>query len=204
MAPPEVWGPPVWNLIHTLSSKIREDAYPILYTHLFNIIVKICKFLPCPECSNDASIFLAKIKSSDIKTKNEFKNIFYLFHNYVNTKKRKKLYNYHDLRVYEFYNLNKTINNFIINYQTKGNMKLLTESFQRIFVIKEFKNFITKYYRAFIPKLNIPSQICKTNCEIINDDNIDIKNDNIDIKNDNIDIKNDVDNLNINENNVSQ
>jgi hypothetical protein len=167
MSPPEVWGPAIWRLFHTLIERLNEDVYSYVSPQLFNMIVKICKFLPCPECSNDATNFLAKIKMSDIKTKAEFKNTFYLFHNWVNAKKRKQLFNYSYMSVYRKYKLIDVINNFIANYQTKGNMKLLTESFQRHFVIKDFKQWITRYIRAFIPTVNIPKQLTQSEENII-------------------------------------
>ena len=81
MSPPEVWGPAVWSLIHTLADHLQDDAYNYISPHLFNLIVRICKFLPCPECSADASRFLAKINPSSLKTKLEFKHTLYIFHN---------------------------------------------------------------------------------------------------------------------------
>ena len=121
--------------------------------------MRICKFLPCPDCSNDASIFLAKIKLSDMKNKTEFKNTFYLFHNWVNAKKRKALFNYSHMNVYGRYRLIDVLNDFYAKYQTKGNMKLLTESFQRQFVIKDFNNWIKYTIAAFVPRINIPQQL---------------------------------------------
>ena len=159
MSPPEVWGPAVWTLFHTLGEKINEEAYPYVSNELFKLIVRICKFLPCPECSADASNFLAKIKVSELKTKTDFKNTFYLFHNYVNSKKRKRLFNYANLNVYNKYRLVDVVNNFIANYHTKGNMRMLTESFQRQFVIKDFKNWFTRSIQAFIKRVNIPPAI---------------------------------------------
>ena len=105
MSPPEIWGPSVWRLFHTLSEKINENAYIALSPQLFNFFVRICKFLPCPYCSTDASNFLAKIKLSSIKNKSEFKNTFYLFHNYVNAKKRRRLFNYANMHMYSKYKL---------------------------------------------------------------------------------------------------
>ena len=131
MSPPEIWGPPIWTLFHTLSEKINPEVYIQVINSMFGMIVRICNFLPCPECSKDATIFLAKIKISNYKTKNDFKNMLYLFHNYVNTKKRKPLFNYADINKYSNLNLEQVVKNFIKNYNTKGNMKLLTESFQR-------------------------------------------------------------------------
>ena len=83
MSPPEVWGPPIWTLFHVLAEKINERAYPFYAGQLFSVIKNICSALPCPECTSDASIFLGKIKIQDLKTKNDFKNMVYLFHNYA-------------------------------------------------------------------------------------------------------------------------
>jgi sulfur relay (sulfurtransferase) DsrC/TusE family protein len=159
MSQPEVWGPAVWRLFHTLSERLNDNAYNALSRQLFGFFVRICKFLPCPDCSNDASIFLAKIRFSDIKNKIEFKNTFYLFHNWVNAKKRKPLFNYGNINNYSKYRLVDVLNDFYAKYQTKGNMKLLTESFQRQFVVKDFNNWIKYTIAAFVPRINIPQQL---------------------------------------------
>jgi hypothetical protein len=159
MSPPEVWGPAVWTLFHTLIEKLNTDAYAFVINSMFNIIVRICKYLPCPDCSNDASNFLAKINLNNIKTKTEFKNMIYLFHNWVNVKKKKQLYNFTDLNKYANLNLVNVINNFIKHYHTKGNMNLIAESFQRSLIIKDFLKWIKYYSKAFSNNLiqnNIP------------------------------------------------
>jgi hypothetical protein len=150
MSPPEIWGPPIWTLFHTLAEQINDNVYPQVINSMFGIIVKICKYLPCPECSKDASNVLAKIKINEYKTKNEFKNMLYLFHNYVNAKKRKHLFNYAYINRYSNLSLKLVVKNFIENYNTKGNMNLLTESFHRSFVIKDFTTWFRIYSRAFL------------------------------------------------------
>lgn len=152
MPPPEVWGPAVWTLFHTFAEKIDENAYPYLIDSMFLMFVRICKFLPCPECSRDASKFLAKINIKEYKTKLEFKNMLYLFHNYVNAKKRKPLFNYVNIDKYGRLNIINVIKNFISHYNTKGNMKMLTETFQRSLVIKDFISWFKANSRAFIQK----------------------------------------------------
>lgn len=159
MSPPEVWGPAVWTLIHSLSVRINEDAYTQISVPLFKMITYICKFLPCPECSADATNFLAKINPLTLKTKTDFKTTFYLFHNSVNAKKRKPLFNYSSLDVYGRYPLIAVVNNFIAKYNTKGNMKLIAESFQRQLVIKQFKSWFIGTMRAFVPKIAIPQPL---------------------------------------------
>ena len=141
MSPPEVWGPAVWTLFHTLIEKVNDQAYPFIKVQLFGQIRRICGFLPCPECSADATNFLAKVNINDLKTKIDFRNTFYMFHNMVNSKKRKPLFNYSKLTSYNNYGIVYVVNNFISKYNTKGNMKLLAESFQRKLVLGEFKSW---------------------------------------------------------------
>ena len=159
MSPPEVWGPAVWTLFHTLAEKVNEQAYPFVKAQLFAQIRRICGFLPCPECSSDATIFLAKVNINDLKTKLDFRNTFYLFHNMVNAKKRKPLFNYSHIVSYNNYGIVPVINNFISKYNTKGNMKLLAESFQRKLVVSEFTSWFKRNILAFTPPQNVPSPI---------------------------------------------
>jgi hypothetical protein len=149
MSPPEVWGPPIWTLFHTLIEKINEKYHHIIYQQLFNIIKQICNYLPCPECSTDAVVFLSKIKIQTLNTKVGFKNMMYLFHNYVNKKKHKPLFNYANINIYKGRNLVHVIKNFLNVYNTKGNMKLLTQSFQRQMVINNFRKWIADNFFFF-------------------------------------------------------
>lgn len=159
MPPPEVWGPAVWTLFHTLIEHLNEEAYPKIYQYLVLHIQRICKFLPCPECSQDATRYLTKVNLNNNKTKLELKNALYLFHNYVNAKKRKRLFNYANINIYQKYKVIPVVNNFLLNYNTKGNMKLLTESFQRSFVLNEFKKWLSGNIRVFMPTIEIPKSI---------------------------------------------
>jgi hypothetical protein len=172
MSPPEIWGPAVWTLFHVLAERINEQAYSYLFPSMFAIIKRICKFLPCPECSNDATKFLAKLKITDMKTKLEFKNTIYLFHNYVNAKKRKRLFNYGNINIYKNYKIVNVVNRFLKVYNTKGNMNLLTESFQRQFVINDFKKWISTNIKAFVNIL-IPNNV------VINDNIVEVEDDKI-------------------------
>lgn len=159
MSPPEVWGPAIWSLFHTLCERVSEEAYPVISNQLFTQIARICKFLPCPDCAKDATLFLSKINMNDYKTKIEFKNLFYLFHNYVNAKKRKPLFNYANINMYVNYPLIPVLNNFNAKYNTKGNMNLIAESFQRNLIQVSFKNWVIKNINAFISPQQIQNPI---------------------------------------------
>jgi hypothetical protein len=149
MPAPSVWGPPTWTLLHTLAEKIHEEDFNKLIPQMFMLIKRICAYLPCPDCSQHATQFLAKLKPEQMATKIEFKNTLYLFHNMVNVRKKKPLFNYGNMCYYQNLNIINVFNNFISIYNTKGNMKLLTESFQRVLVIKDLKRWLMNNINSF-------------------------------------------------------
>ena len=106
MSPPEIWGPPVWTFFHTLAENINEEGFSNIKFSLFSFIKRICNYLPCPDCSHHAIHFLAKVNINKIVTKNDFKNMLYVFHNSVNKRKRKTLFNHANLEKYKRYNNN--------------------------------------------------------------------------------------------------
>jgi hypothetical protein len=149
MPAPEIWGPPTWTLLHTLAEKIHEDDFNKLMPQMFGLIKRVCSYLPCPDCSLHATHFLAKLKTEQISTKIDFKNTLYLFHNMVNAKKKKPLYNYAKINVYQNLNVANVFNNFVSVYNTKGNMKMLTESFQRSLIVKDLKRWLINNHNSF-------------------------------------------------------
>ena len=149
MAPPEVWGPPIWMFFHTITAKVKDDLDVNVYKGLFRIIKTICKNLPCPTCSSDATLFLSKINEDGISSKQKLINNMYIFHNYVNKKNNKKLFNYNMITNYNQVDLAVIIRQFIRAYNTSGNMNLLSESFQRQLAVKEFRRWMRANISAF-------------------------------------------------------
>jgi len=152
MSPPSVWGPPIWIMFHTLIEKLNPDPiyYNIVAPRLLKYFVRICQFLPCPSCAEDAGRFLANISYENCNNKTSFKNTFYLFHNYVNRKNKKQLFNYRNINMYNNYKLKDVVNKFLMVYNTKGNMQMLTQSFHRELLIKEFKQWLRFSLKGFI------------------------------------------------------
>lgn len=143
MSPPTEWGPPVWTLFHTLAEKINPDKFSEISPQLFLHIKRICTYLPCPECSQHAVAFLNKVNFANIKTKTDLQNILYIFHNVVNKRKHKAVFDRTQVSgKYSSNNMINVYNNFISVYQTRGNMKLLAESFQRKIVVQDFKRWM--------------------------------------------------------------
>jgi len=149
MPAPNIWGPPIWRLLHTMAEKIHEDDFNKLMPQMFVLIKRVCAYLPCPDCSQHATQFLAKLKPEQISTKINFKNTLYIFHNMVNVRKKKPLFNYGNINVYQNLNIVNVFNNFVSVYNTKGNMKLLAESFQRMLIIKDLKKWLIENHDSF-------------------------------------------------------
>lgn len=67
----------------------------------------------------------------------------------VNKKKQKPMFNVLDLNKYKNKNLIQSYNEFIKVYQTKGNMKLLADSFARSNTIQLVKKYLIKNINHF-------------------------------------------------------
>jgi hypothetical protein len=145
----QIWGPSTWTILHTMAEKINENDFARLLPQFFGFIRRICAFLPCPECSQHATRFLAKLKKEDISTKTDFKNMLYCFHNVVNAKKHKPLYNHINMEKYKSIPLQVAFNNFVSVYNTRGNMRLLAETFQRKLVVRDLKSWLLTNVNSF-------------------------------------------------------
>jgi hypothetical protein len=144
-----VWGPHTWTMLHTLAEKINETDYPRLSAQLFGMVKRICAVLPCPECSEHATTFLNTIKQSNISNKEDFINMLYLFHNRVNVRKKKPLFNHLNLNKYKSISLPQAYSNFISVFHTRGNMKMLAETFQRQLVIRDLRTWLNTNRLSF-------------------------------------------------------
>jgi len=147
---PEQWGPPIWTLFHTLVEKLHEDTFTVIGPQLFFYIKKISSNLPCPECSQHAANFLSKINFNGVKTKNDFIQMMFFFHNTVNFRKKKPIFNAIHLSKYKNINVITAFNNFVAVYHTRGNMKLLADSFQRKLVLKDFRKWFLNNIQNFL------------------------------------------------------
>ena len=147
---PGIWGPPIWTLFHTLAQKIHDDKFATVGPQLFNYIRRISRYLPCPDCSDHATKFLAKIIPNNLRTKVDLINILYVFHNIVNQRKSKQMHTPAIMEQYKTKNVIQVYNNFAAVYKTRGNMRLLTDTFQRQLIIADFKKWLLTNIKAFI------------------------------------------------------
>ena len=147
---PKQWGGPIWTLYHVLAEKIKEEHYPSTYREIFSQIYQISCLLPCNECSAHAKLFLSKINVENLKTKTDLINMLYVFHNSVNTRTQAKMYKYEDLEKYKNINIVSAFNNFSKNFNTDGNMKLITENFHRKQFLINFKKWLMQNISKFM------------------------------------------------------
>jgi hypothetical protein len=117
--PIELWGNNIWALFHGLSCKIKEDKFLYHRDRLIYIVKSICATLPCPDCSKDANYLLNNTNFNNIRTKEDFKLFIFNFHNSVNKKLKKPIYEYNNLEKYNDLNMNALYHNLNIIYSTK-------------------------------------------------------------------------------------
>jgi hypothetical protein len=146
---PSQWGPPTWIFIHTLAEKIKDDRFDVIGKQVILNIIEICKNLPCPECSDHAKQFWAKVNINKVNTKQDLINLLFVFHNSVNLRKHSRPFKHSDLKYYSTLNLIDTFNNFARNFHTKGNMAQLTESFHRTRLLSSLKRWLMSNIQHF-------------------------------------------------------
>ena len=148
---PNQWGPPIWTFFHTLAEKINDQHFHSIFPVLFSFIRRICRVLPCPECSEHATHFLMRVNPDGVRNKTDFQNIMCIFHNVVNKRKNKPPFDSKLLN--STYGNNNPIiafNNFVAVFHTRGNMKLLAETFQRKLVLADFRRWFLSNIQAFL------------------------------------------------------
>jgi hypothetical protein len=139
---PSYWGPSTWVFMHTLAAKIKEDSFPLIGPKLIITLIQICNNLPCPDCAKHAKEFWSKVKVVNIKNKSDLVNLLFVFHNMVNKRRNVKGFKYENLKYYETKNVIETYNIFSRNFNTRGNMNLINESFHRNMMIASLKKWI--------------------------------------------------------------
>ena len=139
---PSYWGPSTWIFMHTLAAKIKESSFPVIGPSLILVLIQICNNLPCPECSQHAKQFWAKVKTANIKTKDDLINLLFVFHNMVNKRKQLPPFKYDNLPYYKTRNVVQTYNAFSRNFNTRGNMSLINESFRRNMMLSSLRGWL--------------------------------------------------------------
>ena len=84
------WAPITWIFLHSFSYKVNEEYFNKNKSTCFQIVQYICQNLPCPMCQSHATKYLKDHSLYICKTKEDFKNYLWTFHNSVNYRLKKK------------------------------------------------------------------------------------------------------------------
>ena len=152
-AKPMKWGEPTWFLFHTLAQKIRDDSFPAMRIEVLNICFLICRNLPCPSCADHATKYMQNINFSRIQTKQQLIDLFYEFHNAVNSRKGMPLFNRIDLeQKYAAANTIEIIRNFLEHYADKSrSVRNISHDFFRQRAVGQVQTWLKTNLQHFSP-----------------------------------------------------
>ena len=144
------WGRATWYLIHTLAHKLKDEESnhaPELLAHLS----KICITLPCPNCSQHASLYLQHNSIPKPTDKSSLNAYFWNMHNWVNTRLGKPIFSSEEcFAKYNLANINNVVNYFItIMSKNARNNKAMLDAFNRQQMVKYFTNYLKSNHHRF-------------------------------------------------------
>ena len=116
-----IWGNPTWIFFHGIAEKIDEKYYKNNHKEVFKLIRLICNNLPCPYCREHASNYCKLLTDHKINTKDKLKNELFIFHNNVNKKLKKKIFD-----------------------------KTILDKYKTIDIFKSYQLFDKQFYRTYV------------------------------------------------------
>lgn len=92
---PAVWGPTFWKMFHTTSMGYPDSPTEEQKRHMKNFIQAIPTLLPCDACKIFSAQYIADERRIDaaIRSHNSLIEYFITFHNAVNMKLEKSMWN---------------------------------------------------------------------------------------------------------------
>ena len=149
-----LWGPTTWTFFHVLAEKINEDFFLKHRNEVIQIIVKISSNLPCPLCSEHARKVTGFNNTKLIKTKEDLIGFLNFFHNTVNKRNGKEVFDMKNMAKYKNINFSIAVHNFLLFYRKSYNtnsFKLSLDSSQLIRqrIAKNVVIWLKKYWSNF-------------------------------------------------------
>lgn len=145
------WGEPIWFFFHTIAEKIDIHAFQSVKKNLLNIIYKVCANLPCPMCATHAIEYMNNINFNAIQTKEQLKDLLFVFHNSVNLRKNYPVFP--RINLDEKYSKANTVNiiqNFFNTFQHRNsNMHMIANNMHRTNVANDIKNWFNNNIQYF-------------------------------------------------------
>jgi hypothetical protein len=103
------WGTALWIFFHVLANKIKPELFHIIRLELLQNIQFICNNIHCNICREHSTKYLEKHNFMQIKTVEELKLFFFIFHNSVNFENNKELFLFEKLDKYNDYKLDSVL-----------------------------------------------------------------------------------------------
>jgi hypothetical protein len=143
---PMKWGEPTWFFFHTIAQKVKPESFPFIREELLNLCFSICVNLPCSICAKHAKEYMTKINYLSVNSKEEFKSLFYNFHNTVNARKNYQQFPRELLdEKYSSANTIAILRNFVKHYEEKYHiMRLMNDQMQRIKISDQLKKWFNE------------------------------------------------------------
>lgn len=145
------WGEPIWFLFHTLAEKIKDEHFQSKKYEMIQLVRSICTNLPCPKCTDHATAYMKRLNLESIKTKRDWKDFLYKFHNEVNQRKHFPEFPYEELDAkYKSANTLKVINYFIAIYREKSrNVQMIATEMTRMRVLRDAQRWLSANLQCF-------------------------------------------------------
>jgi Erv1 / Alr family len=144
--PKMLWGKPTWFLLHMMAEKIQDQRFQEIRSEILNIIFLICSNLPCPTCATHAKQYLEGIKYQWIQSREQLKQMLFIFHNEVNKRKGYDMFTAQDLdHLYSKANPQVIMQNFMVEFNRKNkSVRLLADDLNRQRIIDTLKTWFNK------------------------------------------------------------
>jgi len=145
------WGEPTWFLFHTLAEKVKDSDFQIIRKDLINIIYTICMNLPCPDCAKHATEYMNNINLNAIQTKTQLKDMLFVFHNTVNSRKGFSIFPREELDLkYSRANTINIIKNFIVHFENKNkSIRMISDDIYRARISDNLKQWLNQNITHF-------------------------------------------------------
>jgi len=106
------WGTPTWYLFHGIAANINENFYNKNASIILDFIKKVCSNLPCPYCRSHAVNYMANIYLINLQTREKFELMLFEFHNSVNRRIGKAIFQKERLKKYKTMSMVRCFNLF--------------------------------------------------------------------------------------------
>jgi len=110
-----IWGPPAWTFLHTITFNYPDNPTNQDKQNYFNFFNSLKHVLPCNKCKEHYKENSIELKNN-LNSKDDLVKWLIDIHNEVNKKNGKKIWSYPEVynKYQNLYNNSNTINNIII------------------------------------------------------------------------------------------